>query len=102
MPVSKQLVRTQIRADDFFVIAHVNPFVRERRMRPNNVSTGHRVGRLEEINSAQFLVALRRELRDDQIAFFIGEKEAICVLDDEGVRPAVGSTPDAAGGSGCF
>ena len=57
-------------------------------MRPHHRTTRVGGGWLEEIGPADLLVAFRSELRDDEIALFIGEEEAVSVFDDEGISPA--------------
>src|SRR5260370_26482624 len=40
------------------------------------------------MRAADFLIAARTELRDDQVAIFIEQEKAVPVFDDEGVGPA--------------
>ena len=54
------------------------------------------VGGLEQVGAADFLVAARAELGDDQVALFVEEEEAVAVLHDERIGPADGF----AGGGG--
>src|SRR5206468_498573 len=62
--------------------------IREGRMRPNNVAAGGGAGRCEQVRAADLFVAFGTEFGDDQIAFFIGQKEPVSIFYDEGIGPA--------------
>src|SRR3954451_13361640 len=57
-------------------------------MGPNNITTRAAIGRLKQMGPADFLVTFRSELRDNEVAFFVGKEVAIPLLDDKGIGPA--------------
>src|SRR5262245_3276541 len=59
-------------------------------MRPDDAAAGIAVVRLEKACAAEFLVFLRAELRNDEVALFAEDKAAVALLDDKGVAPALG------------
>src|SRR5688500_17694797 len=56
-------------------------------MRPDDVAALGDTGRRDEFGPADLLVALRRELGNDQVPRLAGEEVAITVLGDEDVAP---------------
>src|SRR5438445_11910179 len=52
-------------------------------MAPDHVAAEGSAGRLQHFPTAYLLVALRRQLGDDQLALLVEQEEAVAVLDDE-------------------
>ena len=63
----------QIHRDAFLVVADVHPLVGERRRAPDDGAAEGVAGRLEDVGPAEFLVAFRREVGDDEVAV-LGEQ----------------------------
>src|SRR5439155_12452610 len=68
----------------FLVIAGVHASVGERGMAPDQVATKRVAGRLQNLGATDFLIALGRELGDDEMACLAGQEAAVAVLHDEG------------------
>lgn len=64
-------------------------------MRPDDGAAGIAIDGIEQVRATQFVIFLRTEFRDDEVALFAEDETAITALDDEGVAPALGL---AAGG----
>src|SRR5262245_56403137 len=59
-------------------------------MRPDDLASLRLARRFNEMCPANFVITVAVELRDDQIALLIGQKEAVLVFHDKGVRPSGG------------
>src|SRR5438876_9360416 len=92
-------LRGQRRADYLRVVSRIDAAIGKSGMRPDDGTTGVAVARFEQVGAADFLVFLRAQLRDDEVAFFIEQEITVCVLHDESIAPALGL---AGGGLECF
>src|SRR5439155_15103012 len=83
----------QRHADDLLVIANINRPIRERRMRPENVSIGEAAAqlarRLDDVCPADLLISFRTQLRDDQVALLVEQPVVIALFDQECIGPAL-------------
>src|SRR5260370_2960410 len=57
-------------------------------MGPDHVAARRGVGRFEQVNPADFLVAQQAEEGDDQVALFIRQKKPVAVFYQKGIGPA--------------
>src|SRR5437588_1622846 len=77
------LLRGQRDADKLLIIASVYAFVRECRMAPTDRPAEDRKRRLHDLRPADFLIALRTQVCEDQIARFRENHKSINILDEE-------------------
>src|SRR4051812_48181162 len=70
-------------ADQLAVVAGVDAAVGERRVRPHDVTAAREEGRLDQVGAVDLRVALRRQLRDDQVALVAEEEMAVALRHDE-------------------
>lgn len=75
----------QARTHNFLVIPHINTLVRISRMGPYHGPAKGFVRAIDQMCPAQFLILLRREPRDDEVARFAEEKIAVLISRDEGI-----------------
>src|SRR5712691_7560871 len=78
----------QADADDLFVVASEHALHRECRVRPDRHAALDRLSGLDQLGSAEFLVARRRQLGDDQFSLLVVQEEPILVRYQESVPPA--------------
>src|SRR5437016_10653119 len=60
------------------------------RMGPQHITPGGRVRRFKQVRAAEFLVAARTKVRDDQVSLLVEQEKPVGILHDEGVGPADG------------
>src|SRR5262249_15871130 len=71
-------------ANDLLLVARENAALRERRMRPDDIATARRLGRLQDMGTVDLLVALRRKFRQDQVALVVEDHETVALWHEEG------------------
>src|SRR5260221_674022 len=76
----------ELHADDFLVVAHVEALVGERGVAPDDLTAAGRLARLDDVRPVDLLVALRRQVREDQVAL-VGEQDEALALANEEDRP---------------
>src|SRR5262245_65779337 len=60
-------------ADDLLIVSHEQAPARERRVAPDDIAAAGSLARLEDVGPVEFLVALRRQVCQDQVAL-VGEE----------------------------
>src|SRR5437868_5355071 len=83
------LLRRQRSAHQLTVVAYVDALIGKRRVGPDHRSFRQLVARIDQVSTAQLFIALRRKPGDDEVALFVEDKEAVFVLDQERVGPAL-------------
>src|SRR5438034_4623909 len=90
----------EINANNLLIISGVHMPIGEGRMRPQHIASGRGVGRLQQMGAADLFVGFRGEPGDDEITFFVEEKEAVAIFHDESIGPA--DRLPRGGGLECF
>ena len=67
----------EVHADQFLVVPHEYTAPGEGRITPHDLSAECLVGRFEDVESVQFLVAVGRQPGQDQVAQFVEEEESV-------------------------
>ena len=57
-------------------------------MAPNQLAAAGGVGGGDKVGAADFIVALRAELGDDEVALLVVDEKPVAMLNEEGVSPA--------------
>src|SRR5262245_55304172 len=76
---SKSLPLRRLRqrhAKEFFAVVHIGAAIRECRMTPEHVASARVFLWIEELGAADFVVALRRQFREDQFALIVPDPAA--------------------------
>ena len=82
------MVWRQVRADNLLVVARVNTAIGKGGMGPNHRPAAVFIRRLQQVRAAKLLVALRAELRNDQISSLVEQEKTVRVFDNKRVGPA--------------
>src|SRR5260221_1864702 len=79
-------LRRQRYAHDLLVVPRIDAAIGERRVRPDDLPAAPILRRIEQVRSADFFVAFRRETGQDQVAQIVAQEKAVGVRHEEGVR----------------
>ena len=81
LPTSAVVLGREIDADEFFVVADKHAPFGKRRVVPDHRTPKTLARRLEDVETIELLITLRRELCENQIPRFTKEKKTVLVLD---------------------
>src|SRR6516165_395911 len=86
--VASLFLRRHRNAHNFPVVACIAAAIGKCGMRPDHTPSRHRIGGLENIGPADFLVFLWRQASNDQIASLVEEENPVPLGNQKGVAPA--------------
>src|SRR4051812_1021644 len=78
--IAFQSLRSQRYANEFFIIASEDAAIREGGVGPDDGTACQRVGRCQDVRSADFLIFFGRQAGHDEVSLFVKQHVAIAAL----------------------